>query len=404
MNTVSMTGLDIQSIVTSSVNLKTQQMNSPIQTKIQSYNNSLSGLGKLSSLLSSFSDSMKKGDEFDVQKNLASKSGKNDLYAADVKTNKDASEDEYNIEVVQTHKKAKITSRFSRDFSNNFRSGTINFDLGDDKKFSVEVQAGESLAQIRKNINDNNPFGVSATLVNSTSGYVLTLNSDFDFDISFGGDLSEDFGDLEKQQSQQAIIRVNGEEMRSDTNTFTGIEGLEITANFEGNLQAKVQKNSTNKEAIDNFVKNFNALMDNIDALGKRSTITDGVSNNDGGLLAGNSSLRLIKDKLKNSIDFEGLEFDRYGKLQYKGDYETDITEQFDKTKEVIDEFLSKDSIISKEKDMVNDALKDANERIQRNNTYIQKYQDAITKKYSKLDELIQNTNARIQMINDMLS
>jgi hypothetical protein len=65
-------------------------MNSGIQNKIQTYNNSLSGLGKLSSYMSSFSDSLQTKDNFNVNKTLTEGSGKNDLYGFDVETTKDA--------------------------------------------------------------------------------------------------------------------------------------------------------------------------------------------------------------------------------------------------------------------------------------------------------------------------
>jgi flagellar hook-associated protein 2 len=317
--------------------------------------------------------------------------------------------------VKQLHENAKISHKFSRDFTNHFRSGTINFDLGDNKSFSITVNADDTLEAIRRNINENNPFGLTASLVNSSSGYVLTLNHGQDFDISFGGELAEDFAQAEQTRTnaKKAIIEVNGNEIESDTNDFNQISGLEIHANFvsESHVQVRKDESGLDKD-INDFVSKFNSMLSAIDSLGKRNTYTDGVSNNDGGSLAGNSSLRRMKDDLKNTIGNEymdlGLEFDKNGQLTYK-DKGLSFSEKREKLEEVlekmkikVDEYLGNDSFISKEKERLNNDISDANSRLQRNNIYIQKYQDTITKQYSKLDSMIQTANTQIQMINNL--
>lgn len=413
MDAISFSGLDLNSIVTASVQAKTTSMNSGIQNKIQTYNNSLSGLGKLSSYMSSFSDSLQTKDNFSVNKTLTEGSGKNDLYGFDVETTKDANEDQFNIKVKQVAEKAKTTYKFSRDFTDNFHSGTIDFDLGDNKRFSITVNSGDSLASIRRNINENNPYGVSASLVNSSSGYVLTLNYDYNFDVSFG-DLVNDV-EVQKQNAKPAIIEVNGNEIQSDSNDFDQIEGLKIHANFvsEGNVQISKDKKSQD-EQINDFVNNFNNLINQLDGLSKRDTYTDGKSNNDGGLLAGNSSIRRIKDDLKNTLGNQfndlGLSFDRHGKLQYKetemsfSEKQAKIEEMFKVMKDSVDKYLEDDSIISKQKEQINDSINDANSRLERNNVYIEKYKEMITKKYSKLDSLLSASNAQIQMLNNLFN
>jgi flagellar hook-associated protein 2 len=416
MDAISFSGLDLNSIVTASVQAKTTSMNSGIQNKIQTYNNSLSGLGKLSSYMSSFSDSLQTKDNFNVNKTLTEGSGKNDLYGFDVETTKDANEDQFNIKVKQVAEKAKTTYKFSRDFTDNFHSGTIDFDLGDNKRFSITVNSGDSLVSIRRNINENNPYGVSASLVNSSSGYVLTLNYDYDFDVGFNGDLANDIdAEVQKQNAKPAIIEVNGNEIQSDTNDFDQIEGLKIHANFvsEGNVQISKDKKSQD-EQINDFVNNFNNLINQLDGLSKRDTYTDGKSNNDGGLLAGNSSIRRIKDDLKNTIGNQfndlGLSFDRHGKLQYKetemsfSEKQAKIEEMFKVMKDSVDKYLEDDSIISKQKEQINDSINDANSRLERNNVYIEKYKEMITKKYSKLDGLLSASNAQIQMLNNLFN
>lgn len=416
---VSLNGLDISSIVTSAVQMKTSQMNSAVQNKIQKYNNSLSGLGTLSSYMSTFQDKIKTAKEtsnYNINKTLTDNSGNNDTYGIDVKATDTVSEDELDIKVKQLAEKSKITHKFNRDFTNNFHSGTINFDLGNDKKFSVTVNAGDSLAKIRQNINENNPYGVTASLVNSSSGYVLTLNNDYDFSMSFDGDVANDFAQSEvtNTEAKPAIMEVNGVEIQSDTNYFDQVEGLEIHANYVSESHVSVSRDTDKqKENIDNFVDDFNNLLNSIDKLGKRNTYTDGVSNEDGGLLAGNSSLKRIKEEFKNTIGNQysefGLSFDRYGKLQYEenddltfSEKQEKIDEIFDKMSAVIDKFLEEDSEIEKQKESINNALDDANAKLERNNVYIQKYEDMMNKKYSNLDSIISNGNTKISLISSL--
>lgn len=415
VSAISLSGLDVSSIVSASVSAKTNSMNGSIQTKIQSYNNSLSGLGMLSSYMSNFSSTLETKDNYSVSKSLTENSGKNDLYGFDVEATEGANEDHFNIKVKQTAEKAKTTYKFNRDFSNNFHSGTINFDLGNNQKFSITVNSGDSLASIRRNINENNPFGITASLVNSSSGYVLSLNYDYDFDISFTGDLRNDVEgtEVEKVNTKPAIIEVNGNEIQSSTNDFDQVEGLKIHANFasEGTVQVSKDKKSQDTQ-IKDFVDNFNGLLNNLDSLAKRNTYTDGQSNNDGGLLAGNSSVRRIKEDLKNTIGNEftnlGLSFDKNGKLQYKEtnisfeEKQSKIQEVFEKMKDSIDKYLSEDSIISKQKEQINNSIKDANNRLERNNVYIEKYKNMIEKKYSKLDSLLSAADSQIQLINNL--
>ena len=413
----SISGLDVNGIVSSAVQLRTNQLNSPIQNRIQQYSNNISGLGTLSSYLSKFKDTMTESTNFSVNKTQNEYSSKNDTEGVYVETTDDVSEDEFDIEVVQTAQKSKVTSKFSRDFSNNFHSGTINFDLGDNNKFSVTVNAGDSLETIRRNINESNPFGMSATLVNSSSGYVLTLNSDFDFTMDFEGELKQDFENVEqtKTEKRPAIIKVNGVELQSDTNDFDGVQGLKIHANFASNLHVAVTQDSKGQEKqISDFVGNFNKMIDGISSLTKRNTYTDGVSNNDGGLLAGNSNVNRIRDEIKNSIGNEfldlGISFDKTGKLQYKStdlsfaEKQERIKEMFSKMEGVIDEYLGNDSIINKEKESINNMIATENKRLEKNNINIQKYQDMMYRKYNNLDNMIQNANTSIQMINSLFS
>lgn len=413
----SISGLDVNGIVSSAVQLRTNQLNSPIQNRIQQYSNNISGLGTLSSYLSKFKDTLTESTNFSVNKTQNEYSSKNDTEGVYVETTDDVSEDEFDIEVVQTAQKSKVTSKFSRDFANNFHSGTINFDLGDNNKFSVTVNAGDSLETIRRNINESNPFGMSATLVNSSSGYVLSLNSDFDFTMDFEGDLKQDFENVVQTRTEKrpAIIKVNGVELQSETNDFDGVQGLKIHANFASNLHVAVtQDNKGQEKQITDFVDNFNKMIDGISSLTKRNTYTDGVSNNDGGLLAGNSNVNRIRDEIKNTIGNEfldlGISFDKTGKLQYKStdlsfaEKQERIKEMFSKMEGVIDEYLGNDSIINKEKESINNMIATENKRLEKNNINIQKYQDMMYRKYNNLDNMIQNANTSIQMINSLFS
>ena len=97
----------------------------------------------------------------------------------------------FDISVTQLAKAESITQTFreSEDFTNSFAEGKITIDLGpeeytDDRgqtqtrerKFTVDVQEGDSLELIRKRLN-NNDFDVNVSLIKTDDGYSFGVTS-----------------------------------------------------------------------------------------------------------------------------------------------------------------------------------------------------------------------------------
>lgn len=114
------------------------------------------------------------------------------------------------------------------------------------------------------------------------------------------------------QAASSAEIDVDGNTLKSDTNTFDDIvQDLKITLlrssdKANGNLLSNKVDITTDKTAIQSMVQKFidgyNTLVDSANSLGKRSTIVAGVNQNDGGALAGDSTPRIITNFLSSSV------------------------------------------------------------------------------------------------------
>ncbi|WP_236757856.1 flagellar filament capping protein FliD, partial [Aeromonas cavernicola] len=148
---------------------------------------------------------------------------------------------------------------------------------------------------------------------------------------------------------------VDGNTINSNTNLFDdSIQGLKLTVlrvsdkDSSGNIKSNKVEIKTDKTAVKDMVKQFidgyNALQDKMDELGKRSTIIAGVKQNDGGLLAGDSTTRLIGDFVANKLSspskssstystaFEiGVKMDNKGKLSLdKEKFDDALDKNFD--------------------------------------------------------------------------
>ncbi|MDM5058324.1 flagellar filament capping protein FliD [Aeromonas rivipollensis] len=317
-------GLQLESVITASLNARKAQLQQPITTKKTNAQITLSGVGQLKSAIASYVTTLKdmaKTDAFNKRAVNITQDKDNPILKVESKAG--ASNGQYNITV----NKLATTSKFEGTFDSSTdalitEDGTLTFKAGD-KTFSVDVKAGDSLQSVRKKINNNGDnFGLTANIINTADGKAkLVMDSGVsgtgkDLQISGSTAGLANFTSSLKQfgpVASDAEIEVDGNKLTSATNTFDGtIMGLKITVLRESDKDTDTTKKSnkvditTDKDGIKGMVKSFidgyNSLVSKTDALGKRNTMVAGQSKDDGGALAGDSVTRSVVNLMSNSI------------------------------------------------------------------------------------------------------
>ncbi len=364
-------GLDINSIISSQVNVKRESYNSKISARKSTLESNISGVGKLKSYLGSFQSKLKETlntndiltgentksnlDAYKITRSNTGLDNKN-RQSFSIEADKDSQAQEFEFEIKQLAKKENV-SQVLQDQT--FSSGTLTFSLGmgadgNALRFSVEVQNGDNLEAIQKKI-ANNDYGVQSTLVNTgtvnagLAGYMFSISGgktgDNATNLTIEGSTeelqnvfglsSESDGHWSKhQKAQSAIAEYNGTEIKSDTNSFKNIPGLtieakEVTGEKESISVEKDYNEITNN--VNETISSFNSLLSNLDKLTKSNTYTDGYNNYDGGDLANNSVVKSIgkvlkgvftssmfyQDENKNSLADLGLSLDKKGNITF---------------------------------------------------------------------------------------
>lgn len=222
-------------------------------------------------------------------------------------------------------------------------TGTLSFNVGGQVNQIAIGTTNNTLDALQKYIN-NGDFGVSASVLNTGSGYQLMLTSDksgASGEITFGaGNPAEFSAYTTTAGAQDAEMVLNGLTLTSNTNTFDKvIEGVtfQLKSAAVGTVNSVSIASSTEKadEAIRSFVDVYNQLDTIIDELGsyKSSDLTEEQLQSDEymyfGDLAGSSLLRQVRDQVKsamsgaidelnggvNSLAQIGISFDREGRL-----------------------------------------------------------------------------------------
>lgn len=318
-------GLQLEDIIKSTLDAKRSQFESQTVKKETTLKTSLSGIGQLKSSLSTFITAAKKLSEtgaFNLRTVNVTQDKDNPVLQ--VESNSGASNGNYNIVVSQLAKGSRLESN-AGSFSSATQvvataDGQLTFKAGADKSFTVDVKAGDTLQDVRSRINSNGSnFGLSANIINlngesklvfdssvSGSGNDLTISaSTSELKIFDTSDPASKF--TTKQSAQDANITIDNVAVSSKSNVFDNVvQGMKITVLRESDKDSsnapvanKVAISTDTKgvqDKITNFVKAYNTLESQMDALGKRPSIVAGERQDDGGLLAGDSTLRSIKD------------------------------------------------------------------------------------------------------------
>ncbi|MFQ2099754.1 flagellar filament capping protein FliD [Aeromonas sanarellii] len=436
-------GIDLESVITASIAAKKAQLQQPIITKQNSTNITLSGIGQLKSSLSAFTDildTLSKPGAFNKRAINITQNKDDPILAVESKSG--TSNGQYNITV----NKLATTSRQEGIFDSSTavlvtQDGQLTFKAGD-KEFTVDVKAGDTLQNIRKRINnDGDNFGLSANIVNTADGKAkLVIDSGVSGDgkdLVISGsttELQNEFTNkmAQTQQASSAKILVDGNELKSDTNVFDDvIQDLKITVlrvsdtDSNGDLKSNKVDITTDKtsvqETVQKFIDGYNALQSKLTSLGKRNSIVGGVSQDDGGALAGDSTTRAISNFMSNLITtpsdtstiystiFEmGIKMDNKGQLSLdKEKFGEVVDKNFDQVAGLfggenglaaklttgLKEYTKTGGLLAQRTDTLNADLRSLSQKQATTNEQLVKYEAALRAQYGSLDALLVKMN-----------
>ncbi|MDH1636973.1 flagellar filament capping protein FliD [Aeromonas caviae] len=435
-------GIDLESVITASIAAKKAQLQQPITTKQNNTNITLSGIGQLKSSLTAFTDildTLSKPGAFN--KRTINITQDKDDPVLKMESKSGGSNGQYNITV----NKLAQTSRQEGIFDSSTiplvtQDGQLTFKAGD-KEFTVDVKAGDTLQNIRKRINNHGDnFGLSANIVNTADGKAkLVIDSGVSGD---GKDLtiSGNTGELglltskmaQTQAASSAEILVDGNVLKSDTNVFDDvIQDLKLTVlrvsdtDSNGDLKSNKVDITTDKTAIEEtvqkFIDGYNALQEKLSGLGKRNSVVGGVSQDDGGALAGDSTTRAISNFMTNLITnpggtsttystiFElGVKMDNKGKLSLDKDkFGEAVDKNFDQVAALLGgdeglaatltkglkEYTKSGGMLAQRTDTLNSDLRSLSQKQATTNEQLVKYEAALRAQYGSLDALLVKMN-----------
>lgn len=435
-------GIDLESVISASLNARKAQLQQPITTKKTNAQITLSGVGQLKSAIASYVTTLKEMAKTDAfNKRTVNITQDKDDPILKVESKAGASNGQYNITV----NKLATTSKFEGTFDSSTTSlatedGILTFTAGD-KKFNVEVKAGDSLQAIRKKINNNGDnFGLTANIINTADGKAkLVMDSgvsgtgkDLQITGSTAGMTSFASSLTKTQSASNAEITVDGSPLSSDTNTFDGtIMGLKVTVlresdkDTDGNVKSNKVDVTTDKDGIKSMIKSFidgyNTLVSKADALGKRNSIVAGQSQDDGGALAGDSVTRSVVNQMSsilispsdNSNVFDtifqlGIKMDNKGVLSLDSEkFDEALDKNFEQVVAIfggekgvagqlatsLEDYSKTGGLLAQREDSLNSDLRTLAQKESDASAQLVKYEASLRARYGGLDTLLAKMN-----------
>ncbi|WP_393923121.1 flagellar filament capping protein FliD [Aeromonas hydrophila] len=324
-------GLQLEDIIKASLDARRTQFESRILKQETTLKTSLSGVGQLKSALSEFtklSKELAKADAFNLRTINITQSKDNPVLKVEGQLG--ASNGNYDIIVNNLASGSKFESKPGA-FSSSSQviataDGQLTFSAGADKSFTVDVKAGDTLNDLRGKINTNGKnFGLSTNIVNQGGESKLIFDSSVtgtgnDLTISASTpelkifDTSDTSSKLTSTKTAiDASVSIDGVTVSNKTNILDNvIQGMKVTLLRESDKDSSAKPIANKvaittdtkgiKDKIQSFITAYNTLSDTFSALGKRPTIVAGKRNDDGGLLAGDSTLRSISDFMFSTL------------------------------------------------------------------------------------------------------
>ena len=445
--------LDLESVIAASVNAKKAQLLQPITTKKTNTQITLSGVGQLKSAIASFVttlQAMSKDDAFNKRAISITQDKDNPVLKMESKAG--ASNGQYNITVEKLAKTSKFEGVFDKSTNPLItQDGVLTFKAGD-KSFDVDVKVGDTLESIRKRINnDGDNFGLSVNIMNTSDGKSkLVIDSGISGagkDLQITGNTTELTDNLvsklnKTQDAQDALIKVDGSTLTSATNTFDGtIAGLKLTVlresdsttegtttTYKSNKVDVTTDKGGIKDMVKSFIDGYNALVKKSSDLGKRNSMVAGVSQNDGGALAGDATTRAVANMMsgaitepsKNASTFStifqlGVKMDNKGVLSLDSEkFDEAIDKNFDQVVAVfggkdgvagklagqLESYSKTGGLLAKREESLNSDLRDVNRKQSDVAAQLTKYEETLRARYGSLDSMLAKMNRSASYLN----
>jgi flagellar hook-associated protein 2 len=445
--------LDLESVIAASVNAKKAQLLQPITTKKTNTQITLSGVGQLKSAIASFVttlQAMSKDDAFNKRAISITQDKDNPVLKMESKAG--ASNGQYNITVEKLAKTSKFEGVFDKSTTPLItQDGVLTFKAGD-KSFDVDVKVGDTLESIRKRINnDGDNFGLSVNIMNTSDGQSkLVIDSGISGagkDLQITGNTTELTDNLvskltKTQDAQDALIKVDGSTLTSATNTFDGtIAGLKLTVlresdsttegtttTYKSNKVDVTTDKGGIKDMVKSFIDGYNALVKKSSDLGKRNSMVAGVSQNDGGALAGDATTRAVANMMsgaitepsKNASTFStifqlGVKMDNKGVLSLDSEkFDEAIDKNFDQVVAVfggkdgvagklagqLESYSKTGGLLAKREESLNSDLRDVNRKQSDVAAQLTKYEETLRARYGSLDSMLAKMNRSASYLN----
>lgn len=440
-------GLELESLLKQVLDAERAPAKTRLDLKKTTAEASISVLGTLKSTFADFQASLTKLKTASSFSGRTAVSGDNTLFTATAKGTAELSS--YNIGVINLAKAHKLASANFTGTGTAVGGGTLTIGVGTNS-FDVEISAGvnDSPAGIRDAIN-NAPgnAGVRASLLTVSDGnggtatkLVLTAKqsgaanaitvsvADADGNNTDANGLSRlaSANLSEVDAAQDALITIDGFEVRSATNVFTdAIEGVTITALKgapdptkppEASLTVAADKTGL-KTSIESFVANYNALI----------TVFNQLTNYDPatktrGLLSGDASMDAMEAQLKRVINGKvegaatgldqlsllGIATNKDGSIKLDSDKLTaTINTRFDdlsklfsgdnglasKLDKMVTGFLSSKGAIAHREQTLQDQLETVKDQQSALDLRLEKLEKRYRAQFSSLDILVQQLN-----------
>ena len=353
-------GLALDDLVRQLISAERQPKENRLDAREKAVNAEISALGKIKSKISDFQnviEELRSGSNLNSREpSITNPSEDDDVLSADA--SKSALRGSYDIVVKQLASGSRITTdtaAFSSSSDTLISSGTgsLTFSVGSDS-FTINVDSTTTLTDLRELINDSeNNFGVTANIIETGTGdgprlVILsdkegagndlvinndTGNAELDRLSTTGGAGSISAANI--QAARNAIAEVDGIEVQSASNEFENtIQNVSFTANELSPTNSSGVQEATNltigfnkkgvEEDINNFIDNYNALIDEIEKL----TSYGATDEDEDGALAGDSLLRGLRQSMATIVGEEvagsevsslfelGIELNKDGRLE----------------------------------------------------------------------------------------
>jgi len=348
----------------------------------------------------------------------------------------------YKLEVTSTAQAERTYSNTvpARDTSNHFGSGTLTIQVGSSAGFDVAIDASDTIDSIAEKINASGAE-VTAGVFHDGTSYRLQVNgrqtgaaNAVSFSETSGLSLGLSDPANEKQVASDAIVKIDGLEIKSASNTLTNaVPGVSINVIDKGTSVIGVDRDADAlKTKLDAFVTSYNDVMKTLNAeFASVSGVTKGRDS-----LVGDSTMQALQSSLRGMVSSSvangdsklttfasiGLSSGRDGTLTLDAtkfqkataaDYQgvssllagrTDGTGLMTKVANGVDLFTRSDGTLKAKIDGLAARNRRIDTQIDSMQKRIDKYEEGLTKQYANLESVVGGMNSQMSSLQSIIA